>query len=237
MSAALPASPAFPSCWTSTTTVTGWRWPSTRSTGDCRGIRGTARELDAVVRRARQRCTTTSPRARAARWSRRPTTSEHLFGGWAELAAADGAPAGPRRVGRAAPRPAGRARVGLAGSHRGADAGPRRHPLGQHPACGPTASCSSTGPTPPSARRSSTSSPGRPRSCSRVGPPPEELLARHATARRRTPTSSPCCSPRSAGSSWRTRCGRRRPGCRPCARFQAAQGEVALAWLRRRTGW
>ena len=71
------------------------------------------------------------------------------------------------------------------------------------------------------------------------GGPAARRAPGRATGRRArsTPTSSPCCSPPSAASSCRTRCGRHRPGFPTLRPFQAAQGEVALAWLRRRTGW
>ena len=55
--------------------------------------------------------------------------------------------------------------------------------------------------------------------------------------RRSTATSLRRWSPHSAGSWCATRCSRPRPGCRRCVPSRRAQGAVALAWLRRLTGW
>ena len=70
------------------------------------------------------------------------------------------------------------------------------------------------------------------------GPPPEDLLARYGPSA----AADPDVVTDPARRSQRLlrvalAASRRRPGCRRCAAFQAAQGEVALAWLRRRTGW
>ena len=105
--------------------------------------------------------------------------------------------------------------------------------------CAPTtcwspaaASCSSTGRTPVSARRSSTSSPGRPRWSWRAVRLPKSCSPFPRPGRRSTATSSRRWSPRSAGSWCRHSLQPAPPGLPTLRAFQAAQGAVALAWLR-----
>jgi len=69
------------------------------------------------------------------------------------------------------------------------------------------------------------------------GPPPEELLARHVPP---VPVDADVITVLLAAVSgfFLERSLRPPPPGLPTIRaFQAAQGEVALAWLRRRTGW
>ena len=69
------------------------------------------------------------------------------------------------------------------------------------------------------------------------GPPPEELLARHVPPVTVDPDATTVLLA-AVGGFFVERSLRPAPPGLPTIRpFQAAQGEVALAWLRRRTGW
>ena len=223
-------------CSTPTTTATGWRSPSRPSTGARRAIPGSRASSSHGHRRASSPCTTSSPRARRRRWSRWPTTpasSSAAGRSWPRWRA----PGGARRVGAAPPGPAGRAGVGLAGGLRGPDARPRRRALRQRAAHRRRRRLRGLAPRrrrEPGLRRGRLGALGRARGRAAArgaaGPP-------RAPASASTPTSSPSSSPPSAGSSCRTRSRPPPPGLPTLRPFQAAQGEVALAWLRRRTGW
>ena len=69
------------------------------------------------------------------------------------------------------------------------------------------------------------------------GPPPEELLARHDLRAQSIPTSVTVLLCAIAGFFMSHSLRPAPPGLPTLRPFQAAQGEVALAWLRRRTGW
>ena len=70
------------------------------------------------------------------------------------------------------------------------------------------------------------------------GPAPEELLALSQSCSGRRPRAwSPSWSPRSVASSCSHSLRPPPPGLPTLRAFQAAQGAVALAWLRRLTGW
>ena len=159
-----------------------------------------------------------------------------LFGGWAELAAHRRA-AGARPLGAPAPRPAGRA---------WSRAGPRRARARRSSTatCAPT-TCSS----PPEGvvfvdwPHAAVGNPvfdvvaWAPSVVLEGGPPPEELLARHGPPRRGRPRRRHGPARRDRRLlRVRTRCDRP-AGAADHPPFQAAQGAVALAWLRRRTGW
>ena len=128
---ALPPAPSSRGCSTSTTTATGWRWPSRRSTGGPPVHPWDRREL-------RPRCARSTPCTTPSRPSPVPASPaagrvrlRHLFGGWAELAALDRAPEGLDEWSAPSPGPPGRARVGLAGRGGGVDAAARRRALRQ----------------------------------------------------------------------------------------------------------
>jgi aminoglycoside phosphotransferase (APT) family kinase protein len=69
------------------------------------------------------------------------------------------------------------------------------------------------------------------------GPPLEELLSRHAGARGADPDVVTVLVAAVSGFFVSRSLQPSPPGLPTLRRFQAAQGEVALAWLRRRTGW
>ena len=69
------------------------------------------------------------------------------------------------------------------------------------------------------------------------GPEPDELLALHPGARRADPDAVHALLAAVAGFFVAHSLRPPPPGLPTLRRFQAAQGEVALAWLRRRTGW
>ena len=69
------------------------------------------------------------------------------------------------------------------------------------------------------------------------GPPPEELLARHPPSRWADPDAVTVLLAAVAGFFVSHSLGPSPPGLPTLRAFQAAQGEVALAWLRRHTGW
>jgi hypothetical protein len=69
------------------------------------------------------------------------------------------------------------------------------------------------------------------------GPPPEELLARHDQSRRADPDSITVLLAAVSGFFVSHSLRPPPPGLPTLRSFQAAQGEVALDWLRRRTGW
>jgi hypothetical protein len=69
------------------------------------------------------------------------------------------------------------------------------------------------------------------------GPAPEELLAGHVASRRVDPESVTVVLCAIAGFFISHSLRPTPPGLPTLRPFQAAQGEVALAWLRRRTGW
>jgi hypothetical protein len=69
------------------------------------------------------------------------------------------------------------------------------------------------------------------------GPPPEELLARHVPPRTVDPDVITVLLAAVCGFFLERSFRPPPPGLPTLRSFQAAQGEVALAWLRRRTGW
>jgi len=69
------------------------------------------------------------------------------------------------------------------------------------------------------------------------GPAPEELLVRHGPSRRADPDAVTVLLAAIAGFFVSHSLEPAPPGLPTLRPFQAAQGEVALAWLRRRTGW
>jgi hypothetical protein len=69
------------------------------------------------------------------------------------------------------------------------------------------------------------------------GPQPEELLARHEPSRRIDPDVMTVLLAAIAGFFVSHSLRPDPPGLPTLRPFQAAQGEVALSWLRRRTGW
>ncbi len=69
------------------------------------------------------------------------------------------------------------------------------------------------------------------------GPPPEELLARHAPSRAADPEVVATLVAAFSGFLVSHALQPPPPGLPTLRPFQAAQGQVALAWLRRRTGW
>jgi len=69
------------------------------------------------------------------------------------------------------------------------------------------------------------------------GLPPEELLALHAPTRRADPDEVTVLLAAIAGFFVSHSLQPDPPGLPTVRQFQAAQGEVALGWLRRRTGW
>jgi aminoglycoside phosphotransferase (APT) family kinase protein len=69
------------------------------------------------------------------------------------------------------------------------------------------------------------------------GPPPEELLARHPAAREVDADVVTVLLAAVSGFFISHSLLPAPPGLPTLRRFQVAQGEVALAWLRRRTGW
>jgi aminoglycoside phosphotransferase (APT) family kinase protein len=69
------------------------------------------------------------------------------------------------------------------------------------------------------------------------GPQPEELLARHEPSRHIDPGNVTVLLAAIAGFFVSHSFQPSPPGLPTLRPFQAAQGEVALAWLRRRTGW
>jgi hypothetical protein len=69
------------------------------------------------------------------------------------------------------------------------------------------------------------------------GPEPEQLLALHPGARRADPAAVSALLAALAGYFVAHALRPDPPGLPTLRPFQAAQGEVALAWLRRRTGW
>lgn len=69
------------------------------------------------------------------------------------------------------------------------------------------------------------------------GPPPEELLARHAPSRGSDPDAVSALVAAVSGFFISHSLYPTPPGLPTLRPFQAAQGEVALAWLRRRQGW
>jgi len=69
------------------------------------------------------------------------------------------------------------------------------------------------------------------------GPRPEELLARHEPSRQVDPDAVTVLLAAISGFFVSHSLGPAPPGLPTLRPFQAAQGEVALAWLRRRTGW
>jgi len=69
------------------------------------------------------------------------------------------------------------------------------------------------------------------------GPPPDELLALHPVARRADPDAVRALLAAVAGFFVAHSLRPPPPGLPTLRPFQAAQGEVALAWLRHRTGW
>ena len=235
MSAALPASRSSRGCSMPTTTATGWRWPSRRSTGGRPGIPGTRASSHGRVGalEAAHDALTPSPTAciepAEAALRRRCSAAGPS---WPPRARRQGSTRG-----RAAPVAPGRARGGVARGHRRADARPRRHPLRQHV----------LGRRRPRLRRLA----ARRRRLTRLRPgglgalrrPRGRAAARRA--RRRCTGPRAASTPRSSRPARRpqrllrarTRCGRPRPGCRRSDPSRRAQGEVALAWLRRRTGW
>ena len=209
-----------------TTTATGWRSPSRRSTGGPPRHPWQPDELDAVVAASRRHARELTPSPAPA--------LEPLAAVCPRRSSAAGR-SSPRRRAPATLDPWARAHLGrladagvrLAGGLRGLDARPRRRALGQRAAVRRRAWCSSTGPTVRWGTRPSTSSPGLPRSCSRAGPPPEDA-ARPARRLRagRPRRHHDCCWLRLAASSCRTRSGRRRPGCRPCGRSRPRRARL-----------
>jgi hypothetical protein len=69
------------------------------------------------------------------------------------------------------------------------------------------------------------------------GPPPEELLARHVPPVTIDPDVITVLLAAVAGFFVERSLRLPPPGLPTIRPFQAAQGAVALAWLRRRTGW
>lgn len=69
------------------------------------------------------------------------------------------------------------------------------------------------------------------------GPPPEELLARHPPSMRTEPEVITTLLAAVAGFFVSHSLRPAPPGLPTLRPFQAAQGEVAVGWLRRRTGW
>ena len=69
------------------------------------------------------------------------------------------------------------------------------------------------------------------------GPEPDELLALHRGTRRADPDAVNALLAAVAGFFVGHSLRPPPPGLPTLRPFQAAQGEVALAWLRRRTGW
>jgi hypothetical protein len=69
------------------------------------------------------------------------------------------------------------------------------------------------------------------------GPQPEELLARHEPSHHIEPGDVTVLLAAIAGFFVSHSFRPSPPGLPTLRRFQVAQGEIALAWLRRRTGW
>jgi Phosphotransferase enzyme family len=69
------------------------------------------------------------------------------------------------------------------------------------------------------------------------GPSPEDLLSRHGPSRRADPDAVTVLLAAVSGFFVARSFEPSPPGLPTLRPFQAAQGEVALAWLRRRTGW
>ncbi len=69
------------------------------------------------------------------------------------------------------------------------------------------------------------------------GPPPEDLLARHGPSRQADPDAVTILLAGVSGFFVSHSFEPAPPGLPTLRSFQAAQGEVALSWLRRRTGW
>ena len=194
-------------------------------------------ELHAVGAARSAPCTTPSRPTPCAAHGAGGRPLSPLFGGWAELAALAGAPAGPGRVERPPPRPAGRARVGVAGRRRRVDAAPRRRALRQlllgrrrRGVRGLAARVRRRAGPRPGRLGALGAAGGRPRARGPSGS--LRTRAARGSRRGRRPARRLQRVPRGALAAATAR-----PGCPRCARFQAAQGEVALAWLRRRTGW
>ena len=159
-----------------------------------------------------------------------------LFGGWSELAARAEPPAGPRPLGAAPPRPSGRARVPLARRLRRLDPGPRRRPLRQRVGHRRRRRLRRLAP-----RRGG--QPGlRPRRLGALGrargrAAPEDLLALSTVRVAVDPDALTVLLAAVAGFFVSHSLRPPPPGLPTLRPFQAAQGAVALAWLRRRTGW
>ena len=197
--AALPAAARRP-----TTTATGWRWPSRPSTGARPGTPGSAASSSGVAAAlsALHDELTPSPAPRLEPLAVYAAAALRRLGRWPSA----GAPPGLDPWAAAPPRPAGRAGVGLAG-------GLRRARRWSTATSGPTTCCSPRDDVvfvdwPHGAVGSPVFDVvGWAPSVVLEGGPAARGAAGRATGRRATPipTTSPCCSPRSAASSCRTR--------------------------------
>lgn len=171
-------------------------------------------ELDTVVNALQAVHETLTP-SPAAHIDTAPRYFRHLFGGWAELAAARDTPGlDPwcrknlfRLVELETHWPEAISGETLVHGDIRSD----------NILLGPSGPVFVDWPTPPSGTRCSTSSRGRLRSCWRAGPNPKSSWPAMDFHDQPTPTSCRCWSQRSAASSCRTRIGHPHPACPPCA--------------------